>query len=176
MFEQIRFLFDYSIYYNIRSRIVSIERNEFINLVIILKETDFIFECQIEEKFNLNTDKVVDRQLQQVWFVHFKQIQYVQYFITNWTLFVNETFRTNKLNLVFIIIVDITNYNSIFINSLSFIRSENKLFFDFIFKSLKKHVFYSFIPVLHVVVNDQVTKIKISMSIFLSTTILQFYN
>jgi hypothetical protein len=60
----------------------------------------------------------------------------------------------NALNLVLIIIANITNYESTFVNLLSFTRLEVKLSFDFIFNNLKKHVFYDPYPVSHVIISD----------------------
>jgi hypothetical protein len=62
--EQIGFPLDRSTYYNIRSRAVSAERNEFAGLVVALEEAGFIFECRVEEEIDPDTDEVVDRQLQ----------------------------------------------------------------------------------------------------------------
>jgi MULE transposase domain len=73
-----------------------------------------------------------------------------------------------------IIIAGITNYGSTFISSLSFARLEAKLSFDFIFDSLEKHVFYDPHPIPRVVVSDQATSIKASMSKALPNSILQF--
>ncbi len=144
--EQVGFPLDRNIYYNIRSRAVSAEQNEFAGLVVALEEAGFIFECRVEEEFDSETDIVADRQLQQIWFAHPKQIRYAQRFIADWTLFIDGTFRTNALNLVLIVTAGITNCNSTFVSSLSFARSEAKLSFDFIFESLKKHVFCPPIP------------------------------
>jgi hypothetical protein len=60
----------------------------------------------------------------------------------------------NALNLMLIIIADVTNYGSTFINSLSFTRSEVKLFFNFIFNNLKKHVFYDPYLILRVIISN----------------------
>jgi hypothetical protein len=75
---------------------------------------------------------------------------------------------------VLIVTAGITNCNSTFISSLSFARSEAKLSFDFIFKSLKKHVFYPPIPVPRVIVSNQAAGMKASMPISLPSAILQF--
>jgi hypothetical protein len=74
--EQVGFSLDHNTYYNIRSRAVSTEQNEFASLVAALDEAGFLFECHVEEEINPNTDVVVKRQLQQVWFAHPQQIQY----------------------------------------------------------------------------------------------------
>jgi hypothetical protein len=152
--EQVGFPLNRNIYYNIRDRTASAEQNEFAGLVVALEEAGFTFEFRIEEEFDLETDAVIDRQLQQLWFAHSKQIRYAQHFIADWTLFVDGTFRTNALNLVLIVTAGITNCGSTFVSSLSFARSEAKLFFDFIFNSFKKHVFYAPHPVSRVVVSD----------------------
>jgi hypothetical protein len=81
--EQVGFPLDRNSYYNIRSRATSADSNEFARLVVALEEAGFIFECRIEEEFNPITDKVIDRQLQQIWFTHPKQIRYAQRFIAD---------------------------------------------------------------------------------------------
>jgi transposase-like protein len=57
---------------------------------------------------------------------------------------------------------------------LSFARSEAKLSFDFIFKSLKKHVFVPPIPAPRLVISDQAAGMKASMPISLPNAILQY--
>ena len=73
-----------------------------------------------------------------------------------------------------IVTAGITNCGSTFVSSLSFARSEAKLSFDFIFDSLKKHVFYDPYPVPRVVVSDQAAGIKASIPTGLPNSILQF--
>jgi hypothetical protein len=63
-----------------------------------------------------------------------------------------------------------------FISLLSFTRLEAKLAFNFIFKSLKKHVFCSLISILRVIISDQAAGMKALMPISLLSTILQFCN
>jgi MULE transposase domain len=75
---------------------------------------------------------------------------------------------------VLIVTAGVTNYGSTFVSSLSFARLEVKLSFDFIFDSLKKHVFYDPYPVPRVIISDQAAEIKALMSIALSHSILQF--
>jgi MULE transposase domain len=172
--EQVGFPLDRSTYYNIRDRTVSTGRDEFAGLVVALEEAGFIFECRIEEEFDSRTNAVTDHQLQQLWFAYLKQVRYSQRFIADWALFVDGTFRINALNLVLIVTAGITNCGSTFVSSLSFARLEAKLSFDFIFDSLKKHVFYNLYPVPRVVVSDQAAGLKTSMPIALPDSILQF--
>ena len=172
--EQVGFPLDRNTYYNIRDRTASADRNEFAGLVVALEEAGFIFECRMEEEFDPETNAVIDRQLQQLWFAHPKQIRYAQRFIADWALFIDGTFRTNALNLVLIVTAGITNCGSTFVSSLSFARSESKLSFDFIFDSLKKHIFYDPYPAPRVIVSDQAAGIKASMPIALPNSILQF--
>jgi hypothetical protein len=170
--EQVGFPLDHNTYYNIRSRAVSAEQNELAGLVVALEEAGFLFECRVEEGIDPDTGAVVGRQLQQVWFAHPQQIQYAQRFISDWTLFIDGTFRTNALNLVLIVTAGITNSNSTFVSSLSFARSETKFSFDFIFDSLKKHVFTPPIPLPRVI---EAVGIRASLPNSLQNTILQFY-
>ena len=66
VFEQTGFPLDRKTYYNIRSRIVSIKQNEFVEFIIILEKTEFIFKCRIKEKIDLETNITINRQLQQL--------------------------------------------------------------------------------------------------------------
>ena len=172
--EQVGFPLDRHTYYNIRDRTASAEPSEFAALVVALEEAGFVFECRVEEEIDAETGAVIDRQLQQLWFAHPKQIRYAQRFIADWALFIDGTFKTNALNLVLIVTAGITNCGSTFVSSLSFARSEAKLSFDFIFDSLKKHVFYDPYPVPRVVVSDQAAGIKASIPTGLPNSILQF--
>jgi hypothetical protein len=60
------------------------------------------------------------------------------------------------------------------VSSLSFARSEAKLSFEFIFNSLKKHIFYPPIPLPRVIISDQAVGIRAAMPVSLLNTILQF--
>ena len=64
------------------------------------------------------------------------------------------------------------NYELTFVSSLSFTHLEVKLFFDFIFDSLKKHVFYNLYSISRIIMSDQATRIKILMLTALSNLIL----
>jgi MULE transposase domain len=172
--EQVGFPLDRNTYYNIRSRPVSAKHDEFAGLIVALEEAGFLFECCVEEELDPNTNAVIGRQLQQVWFAHPQQIQYAQRFISDWTLFIDGTFKTNALDLVLIVTAGITDNNSTFVSSLSFARSEAKFSFDFIFNSLRKHVFIPPIPLPRVVVSDQAAGMTASLPSSLSNTILQF--
>ena len=152
--EQADFPLDRSTYYNIRERKISASNDEFSGLVVALEEAGFIFECRMEEEIN-NEGKVVDRQLQQIWFSHPDQIQLAQRFSADFTLWIDGTFRTNALNLVLIVTAGITNCGSTFVSSLSFARSEAKLSFDFIFECLRKQIFSHPVPPPRVVISDQ---------------------
>ena len=59
-------------------------------------------------------------------------------------------------------------------SSLSFTRLEAKLSFNFIFKSLKKHIFCPHIPVPRVIISDLASDIRALMPLSLLNTILQF--
>lgn len=68
----------------------------------------------------------------------------------------------------------ITNYNKTFIAALSFARSESKMSFDFIFLSLKQHVFYHPIPLPRLILSDQATDMAASLPTTLPNAILQY--
>jgi hypothetical protein len=76
------------IYYNLRHRALSAEKYEFAGLVVALEEAGFVYECHIKEEID-QAGKVVDAQLQQIWFALSEQIWYAQCFIAGWT----STFR-----------------------------------------------------------------------------------
>jgi hypothetical protein len=80
--------------------------------------------------------------------------------------------KKKKKNLILIIIAGITNYRSTFVSSLLFTRLKVKLAFDFIFNSLKKHVFYDPYPIPRVIISDQAVGIKASMSMTLLNSTL----
>ena len=172
--EQSGFPLDRHTYYNIRSRSISAEKDEFAGLIVALEDAGFEFECRVDEEYNKETNELVDRQLQQIWFAHPRQIYYAQRFIADWALFVDGTFRTNALNLVLIVTAGVTNCGSTFVSSLSFARSEAKLSFDFIFESLKKRVFIPPIPLPRVVISDQAAGMRASLPNVLPNAILQF--
>jgi hypothetical protein len=60
------------------------------------------------------------------------------------------------------------------VSLLSFARLKAKFFFNFIFDSLKKHVFIPSIPLPRVIMSDQAAGIRASLLISLPNTILQF--
>ena len=171
--EQSVFPLDRHTYYNIRSRSISADQDDFAALIVALEDAGFIFECRMEEELDPVSNEVIDRQLQQIWFIHPKQVDYAQRFTADWALFIDGTFRTNALNLVLIVTAGITNCGSTFVSSLSFARSEAKLSFDFIFESLKKRVFYPPIPVPRVVISDQAAGMSASMAVSLPNAVLQ---
>jgi MULE transposase domain len=127
----------------------------------------------VEEELD-SVGNLISRQLQQIWFSHPKQIEFAQRFTADFALWMDGTFRMNALNLVFIVTAGVTNCNSTFVSSLSCARSEAKLSFDFIFQSLKKHIFYSPIPPPRVVISDQASGLKSSLPAALPDIILQF--
>jgi hypothetical protein len=51
--KQVGFPLDHSTYYNIRSRLVSINLDEFASYIVALEDAGFIFEYQVEEEINL---------------------------------------------------------------------------------------------------------------------------
>ncbi|KAF7508230.1 hypothetical protein GJ744_009527 [Endocarpon pusillum] len=150
--EQTGFPLDRKSYYNLRHRTLSAEKDEFAGLVVALEDAGFVFDCRMEEE--IENDKVIDTQLQQIWFAHPDQIRYTQRFVADWTLFIDGTFSTNARNLVLLVMAGITNYNKTFVVALSFARSESKMSFDFIFDCLKQHVFYPPIPLPRLILSD----------------------
>ena len=68
----------------------------------------------------------------------------------------------------------ITNCQKTLVAALSFVRSESKMSFDFIFWSLKERIFYPPISLSRVVLSDQAADITASLSTALPGTILQY--
>ena len=172
--EQAGFPLDRNTYYNLRHRSVSADKDDFAGLVVALEDAGFVFECRIEEEIDPYTGKVLDAQLQQIWFSHPDQIRYAQRFIAGWTLFIDGTFGTNARNLVLLVQAGITNCGNTFVAALSYARSESKMSFDFVFQSLKQRIFHAPIPLPRVVISDQATGMTASLPKALPGTLLQY--
>lgn len=78
--EQAGFPLDQKSYYNLRHQTLSTKKDEFASLVVALENASFIFDCCMKEEIDKN-DKIIDTQLQQIWFAHPDQIRYSQRFI-----------------------------------------------------------------------------------------------
>jgi MULE transposase domain len=130
-------------YYNIRHRLmssISSESDLFSGLVAALEEAEFKYSLRFEEITD-STSSVVDRQLQQIFFIHPEQIHLGQRFLPDFVFLIDGTFNTNNLNLILISIVGIDNQDHTVPVAMSFARSESKVSFDFVFKAIDEWIF-----------------------------------
>ncbi|ERF72701.1 hypothetical protein EPUS_04754 [Endocarpon pusillum Z07020] len=172
--EQSGFSLNRKSYYNIRDRRISAQVDEFNGLLAALDELGFIWDACIGDNF-ADDDTVVGQQLQQIWFSLPEQIELAQQFSADFVMLIDGTFHTNSLNLVLIVTAGISNCGLTFVSSLSFARSEAAVSFEFIFKSLKKRIFISSIPLPRVIISDQAGGLKAAVPLSLPvTTTLQF--
>ena len=100
------------------------------------------------------TAEPVKRQLEQLFFMSDVQIQWAQRFCSSFMIEVDTTFNTNNLRLPLTIITGISNTGDSFPVAFSFLPSESKVSFDFIFENLKEIVWQEFLPP-RVVIGDQ---------------------
>ena len=68
--------------------------------------------------------------------------------------FVDGIFQTNRLGLVLLIVVRVTNTNRNFSIAYSFVKSEVKVLFEFLFAYLKRFIFINSIVDARVVLSD----------------------
>jgi hypothetical protein len=86
---------------------------------------------------------------------------------------VNTTFNTNILKLPLTILTDISNTGDSFPMAFSFLPSESKVSFDFIFEFLKELVWEEYLPP-NVIVGDQAKGLAASLPHSMPSTIGQF--
>jgi len=130
-------------YYNIRHRpmsSISSKSDLFDGLVAALEEAEFKYSLRFEEIANSVTN-VVERQLQQIFFLHPAQIHLGQRFLPDFVFLIDGTFSTNSLNLILVSIIGIDNQNHTVPVAMSFARSESKVCFDFVFKAMNEWIF-----------------------------------
>jgi MULE transposase domain len=122
-------------------------------LMLALKEAGFLFVCAINDKLADN-GSIKRRVLKQLFFLFKAQIIYGKRFIANQVLFIDGTFETNRLGLILFIVVGVTNTNKNFPTAYSFVRSEVRMSFDFIFDSLRRFIFTDDIAEAQIILND----------------------
>ncbi len=91
-------------------------------------------------------------------FCNFWQIWIIRHFISKFCLQANIIFNTNYLNLLLIIIIEISNIDKSFSIVYCFAIFESKKIFIFIFKILKNLIFYNCINSC-IIVNDFVLEL-----------------
>jgi MULE transposase domain len=119
---------------------VSSKSDLFNGLVAALEEADFRYSLRFEETTN-SVNKVVESQLQQIFFLHPAQIHLGQRFLPDFVFLIDGTFNTNSLNLILISILGIDNQGHTVPIALSFARSESKVCFDFVFRAMNEWIF-----------------------------------
>jgi hypothetical protein len=102
---------------------------------------------------DLATANLISRRLEQLFFMFDAQIQWGQQFSSFFIVKVNTTFNTNNFRLPLTIMTGINNTGAFFPLAFSFLPSESKVCFDFIFQFLRELVWEEYaLPV--VVVRD----------------------
>ena len=87
---------------------------------------------------------------------------------------IDTTFNTNILRLPLTIVTGVSNTGDSFPLAFSFVLSESKISFDFIFKSLKELVWEEYLPPL-VVIGDQTKGLAASLPYSMPRSVLQYY-
>ena len=127
-------------YYNIRHRLmssISSKSDLFNDLVAALKKAELKYSLRFEKIANSVTN-VVERQLQQIFFLHPAQIHLGQRFLPDFVFLIDSTFSTNSLNLILVSIIGIDNQNHTVPVAMSFAHLESKVCFDFVFKAMNE--------------------------------------
>jgi len=119
------------------------------------------------------TAEPVKRQLEQLFFMSDVQIQWAQRFCSSFMIEVDTTFNTNNLRLPLTIVTGISNTGDSFPVAFSFLPSESKVSFDFIFENLKEIVWQEFPPP-RVVIGDQAKGLIASLPDSMPGSIGQF--
>ena len=99
------------------------------------------------------TANPISSRLEQLFFMSDAQIQWGQRFSSSFMVEIDTTFNTNNLRLPLTIVTGISNTGASFPLAFSFLPSESKVCFDFIFQSLKELVWEEYAPPV-VVVGD----------------------
>ena len=119
---------------------ISSKSDLFNGLVAALEEAEFKYSLRFEETTD-SANNVIESRLQQIFFLHPAQIHLGQQFLPDFVFFIDGTFNTNSLNLILISILGIDNQNHTVPVAMSFARSESKVCFDFVFKSMNEWIF-----------------------------------
>ena len=119
------------------------------------------------------TVEPVNCYLEQLFFISDTQIQWAQWFCSSFMLKVDTTFNTNIFKLPLTIVTGISNTGNSFPVAFSFIPSESKVCFDFIFEALKELVWEEYPPP-KIVVRDQAQGLLASLPYSLPGSMSQF--
>jgi len=119
---------------------ISSKSDLFNGLVAALEEAEFKYSLRFEETTD-SVNNVIESRSQQIFFLHPAQIHLDQQFLPDFVFLIDSTFNTNSLNLILISILSIDNQNHTVPVTMSFARSESKVCFDFVFKSMNEWIF-----------------------------------
>ena len=131
-----------------------ISNDSFEGLVLALEEVGFRFVCLMSDEL-ADDGTVKGRILEQLFFISDQQVTYGKRFLPDQVFLVDGTFETNRLGLVLLVIVGVTNTNRNFPVAYSFAKSEVKASFEFLFDCLKRFIFVDDIADARVVLGDQ---------------------
>jgi hypothetical protein len=156
---------DRKTYYNlVRSKPLEdkVSNDSFEELVLALEEVGFRFACSMSDEL-ADDGSVKGRVLEQVFFISDAQITYGKRFIADQVLLIDGTFETNRLGLVLLVVVGVTNTGKNFPAAYSFVKSEARASFDFVFDCLKRFIFTDNIAEARIVLSDQAAGLIASM-------------
>ena len=149
------------------------EETELHSLFDFLTCKSFYVRSRYHYDMDPATAEPVKRQLEQLFFMSDVQIQWAQRFCSSFMIEVDTTFNTNNLRLPLTIVTGISNTGDSFPVAFSFLPSESKVSFDFIFENLKEIVWQEFPPP-RVVIGDQAKGLIASLPDSMPGSIGQF--
>lgn len=168
---------DRKTYYNlVRSKPLEdgVSNNSFEGLVLALEEVGFRFACLMSDGL-AEDGSIKGRVLEQLFFISDAQIAYGKRFLAGHVVLIDGTFETNRLGLVLLVVVGVTNTGKNFPAAYSFTRSEARVSFDFIFDYLGHFIFTDDIAEARVVLGDQTPGFIVSMPESMPNCKLQHY-
>lgn len=126
-------------YYNsIRKEIPDQSKPETIEAQLLsLEEEGFIYQTRVSVEED-EQGRVTARKLLQIFFVHRKQLEAAQRFMSSWLLVIDGTFNTNKLRLPLLVAVGVLNSGSTFPVAFSYCPSESAESLGFVWQALKE--------------------------------------
>jgi hypothetical protein len=145
-----------------------IDRKTYYNLVRTkpLEEVGFRFACLISNEL-VDNGSIKGRVLEQLFFISDQQAAYGKRFLPDQVFLVDGTFEINRLGLVLLIIVGVTNTNRNFPVTYNFAKSEVKVSFKFLFDCLKRFIFINNIVEARIVLGDQAAGLIAAMPVSL---------
>jgi hypothetical protein len=83
---------------------------------------------------------IKERVLKQIFFIFNAQITYEKRFIVNQVLLIDDIFKINRLDLILLMIIGVTNTDKNFSATYSFAKFKARILFNFIFKCLMRFI------------------------------------